>query len=303
MTRRRALGIAAAAATAVAAVPAAAQAVPLAFDRTVERSGSGFLIDMRTNELSPRTESPAGMSIMLPRGTTLDMLARKRTCSAQRAAAVSCPRTSRIGFGHVVARFTGYLFPGGEVQAVAAMTAYLAPPRVDGDPGSVVLQVRPLGVNAIREVVFGSFGLFLPELRFVWGGRIVRHTSGPYGYEFRLDGLPAGLRLPLPLTGQLIRFKLAIGAVRRLPKTFYRHFRVPVFKGDTITYKTRRVKDHYLVPHHLMRNPRRCLTGGWPWELRVRFPDGEQVTKGRQPCKVGKIPISPPRSPSAPQHS
>jgi hypothetical protein len=113
--------------------------------------------------------------------------------------------------------------------------------------------------------------------------------------------MPGGLALPAPLAARVVRVKLAIGAVRRLKRTFYRRFTVTTPSGRK---RVRRVKDHYLFPHHLLRNPRRCRAiRSWGYELRVVFPDGVQTTPGRQRCKVGKIPVVPPRSPSPPQHS
>lgn len=290
--------------SAVAATPAAAQTPPpgppLKFDRTVERSGSGFIMDLGPAELSLREESFGSIVVALPQGMALDTNARKRLCSPEQARNAQCPRASLIGFGHLVVRFTGYLFPGGETHAVAQLYAYLGRPTQTGDAAALVLRVKPLGVKAIRQAVFDSFGVFAPQLNFAWVGRIVRIPSGPYGVEFRIEGLPGGLALPAPLAARVVRVKLAIGAVRRLKRTFYRRFRTTTPSGGT---RVRKVKDHYLFPHHLLRNPRVCSGGSWGWELRVAFPDGMQRTLGRQSCKIGKIAIAPPRSPSPPQHS
>lgn len=301
---RRALIIAAAVAVAAAAPPAAAQTRPLGpalkFDRTVERSGSGFVMDLGPEHLSLRQESFSSIVVSLPQGMALDINSRKRLCSLESARRAVCHRSTLIGFGHIVVRFSGYLFPGGETHAVGQIYAYLGRPTQTGDAASLVLRVKPLGVRAIRQAVFDAFGYFAPQLNFAWIGRIVRVPSGPFGVEFRAEGMPGGLALPLPLAARVVRVKLAIGAVRRLKRTFYRTFRVPTASGGT---RTRRVKDHYLFPHHLLRNPRVCDGGFWPWEVSVVFDDGIQRTAGSQRCKKGKIPISPPRSPSPPQHS
>lgn len=290
--------LAAAAPTAVAQSPRSGP--PLKFDRTVERSGSGFIMDLGPVELSPRAESFSSIVVALPQGMALDTRARRRLCSPEQARQSICPRSSLIGFGHLVVRFSGYLFPGGETHAVAQLYAYLGRPTQTGDAAALVVRVKPLGVRAVRQAVFNEFGLFAPLLNFTWVGRIVRRSSGPYGVEFRVEGLPGGLALPAPLAARVVRVKLAIGAVRRLKRTFYRRFKTTTPSGRT---RVRRIKDHYLFPHHLLRNPRRCAGGSWGYELRVVFPDGTQTTPGRQPCKIGKIPINPPRSPSPPQHS
>jgi hypothetical protein len=288
----------------LAATPAASAQTrtgpPLRFDRTVERSGSGFVMDLGPAELSLREQSFGAIVVALPQGMALDTRARKRLCSPEQARNAQCPRASLIGFGHLVVRFTGYLFPGGETHAVAQLYAYLGRPTQTGDAASLVLRVKPLGVKAIRQAVFEQFGRFAPQLNFAWVGRIVRIPSGPHGVEFRIEGMPGGLALPAPLAARVVRVKLAIGAVRRLKRTFYRRFTTTTPSGGK---RVRRVKDHHLFPHHLLRNPRRCVGGSWGWELRVVFPDAIQRTVGRQSCKIGKIPISPPRSPSPPQHS
>jgi hypothetical protein len=66
---------------------------------------------------------------------------------------------------------------------------------------------------------------------------------------------------------------------RLVRQNFIRRYRIRTPSG----YEVRRIRDHRLVGHELLRTPRTC-TGSWPYRLTVGFPGGVQRNTGRLPC-------------------
>jgi hypothetical protein len=110
-------------------------------------------------------------------------------------------------------------------------------------------------------------------------GRLVPRRSGAYGVELRLAQLPVELGVPLPVTVTPARLELSLSAVRRTRLDFVRRLKVRTLAG----YEIRKVSDHRLIGHNLLRTPRSC-SGSWPFELRVGFPAGVTRTAGRVTC-------------------
>ena len=113
-------------------------------------------------------------------------------------------------------------------------------------------------------------------------GRIVRLGSGEFGLEARFDNMPGGVRVPPSLhaagvSATITRFKLEVGAVRRMRHNFRRVIPTPT---GSIT-----VQDHVLIGYHLVTRPTSCPSARlWPWELLVDFPEGQQQIRGTVPC-------------------
>ena len=107
-------------------------------------------------------------------------------------------------------------------------------------------------------------------------GRVVPRTSGT---ELRFDELPVRLGVAAPATATPARLELALSAVLRTRQNFVRRVRVRTLSG----YEVRKVKDHRLVGHHLLRTPRSC-NGSWSSEVRVGFPGGVKRTASRIRC-------------------
>jgi hypothetical protein len=147
-------------------------------------------------------------------------------------------------------------------------------------------------VQAVRQ----NFGLIIATETSTTG-RLTQLSSGPYGLQLQLASpFIAGLRLPPPVTAQLTRFKLQIGAVLLKRVNFFRVLKVPSLSGT----RTLRVKDHRLVPHYLFRNPRACH-GSWPFQFQAGFPGFAETVNASARCTRGRIPLTPPPSPSPPE--
>lgn len=284
-------------------VAASAQTTePVTVTPNKNRHGTVLKVDGNPSALSGMTQSPTSIALFLPRGMRFDTVSRKKLCKAEEAADLRCPRESRIGFGHTIVHLTGYLFPGGETDAVSTFVAFLGEPVQTGDRASLVLQIKLQPEEVVRglQEVLGSNA---PRTESSIVGRFIPVTSGPYGLEVRFDGFPGGFSVPAPLTARVTRFKIALGAIRELKKTYYITRRVTDINRKTgKPYKrTIRIKDHRLISHHLFKNPRTCL-GAWPYALRVGFPTGVVTHTGSLPCRsTKKVSRLPPETPSAPQ--
>jgi hypothetical protein len=198
-----------------------------------------------------------------------------------------------IGFGHAVVHVAGYLFPGGEDDIVGYITAYLGTPVTPGDPASIVLRVELLGVERIKEAIQQNTGYTIRTVTTVTG-RIVNRPAGTYGLRVVFDGLPGGFQAPSPVSVQVTRVKLQLGAVLLKRVKFVRRYAVPGLAGSHVL----RVHDHRLVAYNLLTNPPACH-GSWPFQLRLGFPSQTTTYTARVRCTRGRVPLAPPPSPSA----
>jgi hypothetical protein len=261
------------------AAGASAQSTPpFSFDPNAAASGTALVIAADGTMLSRNGQSADSLAFALPRGTRLDPSARPEQCSAARAAAGTCPAASQIGFGRYVVDVAGFLLPGGQTQLTWSLTAYLGTPAQRGDPASVVLLSTLLGADSVAQLLAPDLGTTVPGFATTTG-RLVRRGSGSYGVELRFTRLPAELQVAAPITATPSRLELSLSAVRRTRQNFIRRYKIRTLSG----YVIKKVTDHRLVGHDLLRTPSACR-GSWPYELRVGFPDGAQRSSGRMPC-------------------
>jgi hypothetical protein len=259
-------------------------------------------IDVNPSKLVPSGQSPDAIAFLLPRGIALDLKSRKAMCSPTQAAANACPAPAQIGFGHTVVHVTGYLHPGGATDVLTYIKAYLGRPVFLGDPASIVFEVQLLGVTRVVQALQQNFGFTLQTKQTITA-RVFKPSSGPYGLEVQLTGIPGGLTLP-PLVAEFVtptwtRFKLQIGAVLAKRVNFTRTFTVPTVNGGTHTI---RIPDHMLVLHYLLSDPPTCHST-WPFRLQVGFPAGTRTVSFEARCRKGTVPLTPPPSPSPPEQS
>jgi hypothetical protein len=250
-------------------------------DSLPQGRGTDVQIDTNPTRLTGRNETPNSIAFLLPSGSRFDRHAVAHECGPAKAAAARCPRVARIGFGHVVVHVSGYLFPGGKTDGVAYMTAFLAPPTVAGDKGSLVLEVQWVGADQMIATANKYFGTHIKRKSSVIG-RIIPLRSSPFGLEVAFNSMPGGIQVPpsfqqAGVNATIKRFKLILGRVRRVRK--------PVTRVITVGSSTVTVHDHVLVGHHLISRPASCPgSRKWPWQLRFSFPQGEQRITGAVGC-------------------
>jgi hypothetical protein len=98
--------------------------------------------------------------------------------------------------------------------------------------------------------------------------------------------MPGGLTIPRPLAAAgvaaaVTRFKLQVGAVRRVRKNFVHRIPIETLNGPGVQI----VHDHHLVPYHLLARPAACpASGAWPWQIQVGFPEGVRKLSGKARC-------------------
>jgi hypothetical protein len=247
-------------------------------DPNAARQGTALVIAVDQAALSPSGQAPTSITVALVRGMRVDTSAREQRCSGDQAARGACPLASRIGSGRYVMDLRGFLGPGGSTQLAWAIDAYLGAPARRGDVASVVLSSRLLGADSVDALVVPAIGGPVPSTSTITG-RLVRRASGPYGLELRLPGAPVQLEVPAPTTATPSSFELTLSAARRTRQNFIRRYRVRTPSG----YEIRKVRDHRLVGHDLLRTPRTCR-GSWPYELSVGSAGGTQRTTGTIAC-------------------
>jgi hypothetical protein len=237
-------------------------------------------IDFNPAKLIGATETPSSLAVFLPRGWSFDARAVRRECTAAQAAAVRCPGSSRIGFGHVVAHISGYLFPGGATDGVAYLTAFLGQRTAPGDLASIVIEVEYLSAEQLVRVANTYLGTRIPISSSIVG-RLER-VSGRYSIEASFAGFPGAITVPPALSAAGVRasvtqLKIEAGAVRRVRKPFVHVIRIGSF--------AERIHDHHLIGYHLFRRPAECPSPSvWPWRIDVGFPSGTQTLAGTVPC-------------------
>lgn len=161
----------------------------------------------------------------------------------------------------------GFLAPGGESELAWSIGAFLGEPLRDGDPGAIVLRYELLGADRVEQLLAPSLEA-VPETVTVATGR-VRRSSGSFGLELELPGLPTAVRTRAPTTTAPASLGLTIGAVRRVRRERVRRVVVRTLEGRRVE----RIADHELVGHDLLRTPARCR-GSWSAELRIAFAAG-----------------------------
>ena len=71
------------------------------------------------------------------------------------------------------------------------------------------------------------------------------------------------------VTAAVHRFKLEVGAVRRVKRPFIHRIPIETVNGPSVEI----VHDHHLVPYHMLTRPKACpASGAWPWQIQVGFP-------------------------------
>ena len=254
------------------AVDARAQATPVGLDPPVARQGTALLLDADASVLSPGGRAADAITIALPRGMRVDPAARESFCG--RDEALACPPASRIGFGRFIVTVRDFASWGGEAEVVWTIDAALGRPLRRGDIASVVLTSKLLGIDSVTTFLGPALGT-VPTTVTAFGRVVPR----PAGVELRFDKLPVEPAVTAPATATPTRLELTLTAVRRVRQNFVRRIRVRTPTG----YEVRKMKDHRLVGHHLLRTPRSC-SGSWSSQLRVGFAGGVRRTAGRIPC-------------------
>ena len=256
----------------------AQQSPPLALDPSAAGQGTALLIAADESALSSNGQSAESITFALPRGMRVDTVAREQLCAEDQAARSACPASSQIGFGRFVVAVRGYLFGGGEAELAWSIDAYLGQPLRRGDTGSVVLTGNLLGAASVAALLEPALGTSVPTT-VTTVGRLVRPASGAYGIELRFPTLPVRLEVAAPITATPARLELALSAVRRIRQNFIRHIRIRTPSG----YEVRKIRDHRLIGHYLLRTPRSC-NGSWTSELRVGFPGTVKRTASPIAC-------------------
>lgn len=251
---------------------------PISFDPDIARQATALVLAVDGTALSPDGRPPTSIAAAMPRGTRADASAVKQLCSRAQAGRAACPAASRIGFGRYVVSVTGFLAPGGQTQLTWAIDAFLGTRSRPRDVASVVLVAKLLGADNVSTLLVPELGVAVPGT-VTSTGRLVRRASGRYGVELVLPGLPVDFQVPAPAGVSPARLELNLSAVRRTRQDFIRRYRIRTLSG----YVIKRVRDHRLVGHALLRTPRACGSS-WPYELRVAFADGTQRTAGQFAC-------------------
>ena len=264
--------------SAPAAAARAQSAAPISFDPNIASQATALVLAVDGTALSPDGEAPGSITAAMPHGTSADASAVKQLCSRAQAARGACPAASRIGFGRYVVTVTGFLAPGGQTQLTWAIDAFLGTPATPSDVAAVVLAAKLLGADNVSTLLAPELGTTVPSTA-TSTGRLTRRASGKYGVELVLPGLPVDFQVPSPSSVAPARLELNLSAVRRTRQNFIRRYRIRTLSG----YVIKKVRDHRLVGHALLRTPRSCGTS-WPYELRIAFPDGVQRNAGQFPC-------------------
>lgn len=146
----------------------------------------------------------------------------------------------------------------------ATLDVFLADPVQPGDVASAVVLVSGAGVSrAVRT-------------------RLLALTSGPIGYELRLEGIAAAVPAVAGVSFALRSLSLDLGARRKVTKTTHKRVRV-TRNGRRVTVR-RKVRRH--VTYDLLRNPKTC-SGAWAVRLTVRVAGVDRVRDIGVPCAAG----------------
>jgi hypothetical protein len=254
----------------------AQQVTPLALDPPLSRQGTAALVSVDALVLTSGSEVARSLTYVLPRGMRFDDAARVQACTRDEAAGDACPEAAGIGFGRYVVTVRDFASWGGEAELAWSITASLGRPVRRGDAASVVLTAKLLGTDSVAALLAPALGASAVPQTVTTVGRVVRRPSG---IELRFAGMPVRFGVEAPASVTPSRLELSLSAVRRVRRTFVRRVRVRTLAG----YEVRRIPDHRLVGHHLLRTPPSC-GGEWRSELRVGFPSGVRRTASPIAC-------------------
>jgi hypothetical protein len=226
--------------------------------------------------LTSGRESARSISYVLPRGTRFDSTARARLCTRDEAAGSACPEAARIGFGRYIVTVRDFASWGGEAELAWSIEAALGRPLRRGDAASVVLTSKLLGTDSVAALLAPSLGASVVPQKQTTNGRLIRRAGG---VELRFDRMPVRLDVAAPASATPSRLELSLSAVWGTRKGFVRRVKVRTLSG----YEVRRINDHRLIGHHLLRTPGSCGSE-WRSELRVGFPSGVKRTSSPIAC-------------------
>lgn len=259
---------------------ALAQSPPITVEPTTAGAGAALVISADESALASNEAPAQSITFALPRGARFDRSSRETLCERAQAARGACPDASRIGSGRFVVAVRRWLLGTGEAQLAWSLDAFLGKPLVRGDAASVVLTGNLLGAGNVAALLAPALSSTIPNTaRAV--GRVIERRSGRYGVELRFADLPVNIDVPEPISAAPVRMEIALSAVRRTRENFFRRFRVRTPSG----YEVRKVRDHRLIGHHLLRNPRSCRDT-WPAELRTVFAGVEKRTRSTILCST-----------------
>jgi hypothetical protein len=200
-----------------------------------------------TLDITPRPhKSQSSTTLRVVRGVKFDPRAVSKLCTKPQADSNSCPAESRIGGGQGEATVTSNTNAFPPQHTTVAIDLFLAPPP----NGNVVSGV----VAHFKEKITGQ------EAHVT--GTVKQLASGPFGYQNKFTGLASALKPPAGTTAHLDHYSITFGAHRDVVKN-----------GKPV---------HYV----LIRNPSTCPSSGWPFQLRIGYPDGTvDKADGSGACK------------------
>ena len=257
MTRRLLLAAVAAAFPLAAPAPAQTPQPYVAVVPNVAGKASELRVDLRPDPAqSSQARNAQEIVLAVARGFRTDPRSRRARCSEAQAREFRCPEDSRIGYGQAEGTASGTLLPAGGQRFTASIDVFLAPPPRRGDVAGVVVQ--------FREPQSGARG----QAR----GRIVRVRSALFGSEVRFEELGGATPQFPGITVTVERIRVQVGARRTVRRT------------RTVRRGGRRVRVVRRVRYSLITNPPTCRAGGWPYEVRIRYPDRQDTRAGSLEC-------------------
>jgi hypothetical protein len=246
----------------VLAASARAQDTSITGGLTPNTPGAGSRVHVEVSGTAPELAGalPESIALGVQRGFAFDKRAVAVTCAGTAVTDGSCPAESRIGTGQAVVHASGLL----NQDIPATLDVFLADAVQPGDVASAVVLVKAAGISrAVRT-------------------RLLAPTTGPVGYELRLEGIASAVPAVPGVTFGLRSLSLDLGARRRVTKTTTKRVKV-TRDGRRVTVK-RKVKKR--VTYNLLRNPKTC-SGAWAVRLTVRVAGADRVRDVGVACAPG----------------
>ena len=246
------------------AAAAGAQVPGDAIEADPNKAGAGthLIGDLRVKD-DPQSggQSPRQIFINVAAGFKADSRSRSETCSQERAAGFNCPGNSQVGTGTANAALVSNSGAFSETPLLADVKLFLAPPQQSGDVAGVVLQVKERSTGQQATTT----------------GRVVK-IGAPYGVGLRFENLePLTAGAPDGFHIRVDRVQTDIGASRTVKKKAYKYVRR--------NGKKKRVAYYKKIRYDLLKNPRTCPSGGWPYSVRLVYPNGaESVREATMEC-------------------